>query len=176
MNPFRKLDTGTLQDADLAGPLLFCFLFGVSLLLSGKVHFGYIYGVATLGWISIFAILNLMTENGVNFYLTASVLGYCLLPMVLLSAVAVLLKLRLVYYYLKCTLIFLKYLFIKRNYWNYFGNNKCFLVYIFIIYFFCFRLRNAKSTNFNFISHFFTLFLFRSYDNILTIKTRSKSN
>ena len=94
MNPFRKLDAGTLNDADLTGPLLFCFLFGTSLLLSGKVHFGYIYGVAALGWISIFTILNLMAENGVGFYLTASVLGYCLLPMVLLSAVAVLLKLR----------------------------------------------------------------------------------
>jgi hypothetical protein len=94
LNPFRKLDKGTLNDADLTGPLLFCFLFGTSLLLSGKVHFGYIYGVATLGWVSIFTILNLMTEKGVSFYLTASILGYCLLPMVLLSALAVLLKLR----------------------------------------------------------------------------------
>lgn len=88
------MDASALNDADFTGPLLFCFLFGTSLLLTGKVHFGYIYGVATLGWLSIFSILNLMAENGVSFYLTASVLGYCLLPMVLLSAIAVLLKLR----------------------------------------------------------------------------------
>lgn len=65
----------------------------MSLLLSGKVHFGYIYGVATLGWVSVYVILNLMSASGVSFYLTASVLGYCLLPMVLLSAISVMLRL-----------------------------------------------------------------------------------
>ena len=36
------------DDADLAGPLIFCLLFGSLLLASGNVHFGYIYGMALM--------------------------------------------------------------------------------------------------------------------------------
>ncbi|KAJ3100931.1 pre-mRNA-splicing factor cwc22 [Phlyctochytrium planicorne] len=85
LNPLKPLDKNIMDDTDLAGPLIFCFLFGGFLLFSGKVHFGYIYGIAMLGWFSMYAILNLMNEQGVDGYRTASVLGYCLLPMVLLS-------------------------------------------------------------------------------------------
>ncbi|KAI8851588.1 hypothetical protein BC829DRAFT_386409 [Chytridium lagenaria] len=69
LNPFKPLDKNLMDDTDLAGPLIFCFLFGGFLLFSGKVHFGYIYGIAMLGWFSI-------------------VLGYCLLPMVILGFVS----------------------------------------------------------------------------------------
>ncbi|KAG9302161.1 hypothetical protein G9A89_020595 [Geosiphon pyriformis] len=89
LNPLRTVDKNIMDDTDLAGPLLFCLIFGVSLLLTGKVHFGYIYGVAALGWLSIYVILNLMSESGVDGYRTASVLGYCLLPLVLLSLIGV---------------------------------------------------------------------------------------
>ena len=60
---------------------------------SGKVHFGYIYGVAMLGCLSVYVIMNLMSNKGVDVYKTASVLGYCLLPMVLLSICSTLLNL-----------------------------------------------------------------------------------
>ncbi|KAF7721457.1 hypothetical protein EC973_004659 [Apophysomyces ossiformis] len=93
LNPFRRVPDTIMDDADLAGPLLFIFLFGIFLMLSGKVHFGYIYGVGVLGVASIFLILNLMSENGVDWTRTASVLGYCLLPMVMLSGFSVVLKL-----------------------------------------------------------------------------------
>ncbi|CAO3594868.1 unnamed protein product [Absidia cylindrospora] len=63
------------------------------LMLSGKVHFGYIYGVGVLGVVSIYLVLNLMSEDGVDWSRTASVLGYCLLPMVMLSGFSVVLKL-----------------------------------------------------------------------------------
>ncbi|RIA93194.1 hypothetical protein C1645_804198 [Glomus cerebriforme] len=89
LNPLNTVDKNIMDDTDLAGPLLFCLIFGVSLLLTGKVHFGYIYGVALLGWVSIYTILNLMSESGVDGYRTASVLGYCLLPLVLLSCIGV---------------------------------------------------------------------------------------
>ncbi|KAJ3219494.1 hypothetical protein HDU67_000907 [Dinochytrium kinnereticum] len=85
LNPFRSLDKNIMDDTDLAGPLIFCFLFGGFLLFSGKVHFGYIYGIAMLGWGSMYTILNLMSDQGVDGYRTASVLGYCLLPMVVLG-------------------------------------------------------------------------------------------
>ncbi|CAG8433488.1 6714_t:CDS:2 [Ambispora gerdemannii] len=84
LNPLGTVDKHIMDDTDLAGPLLFCLIFG-----TGKVHFGYIYGVAVLGWLSIYLILNMMSESGVDGYRTASVLGYCLLPLVLLSLIGV---------------------------------------------------------------------------------------
>lgn len=33
LNPVRQMDSDSLKDSDLAGPLLFCLLFGVILLL-----------------------------------------------------------------------------------------------------------------------------------------------
>lgn len=94
LNPIRTIDKHIMDDTDLIGPLFFCLLFGMSLLLAGKVHFGYIYGVALMGWVSIYMILNLMSESGIDTLRTASVLGYCLLPMVLLSFVSLLLPLQ----------------------------------------------------------------------------------
>lgn len=82
-----------MDDTDLAGPIFFCIMFGAFLLLSGKIHFGYIYGMAMLGCVSVYVILNLMSNMGVDVWRTASVLGYSLLPMVLLSIVSALLKL-----------------------------------------------------------------------------------
>ncbi|KAJ1328843.1 hypothetical protein BSLG_009887 [Batrachochytrium salamandrivorans] len=59
-----------------------------------KGTFGYIYGVATLGWLSMYAILNLMSETGIDGYRTASVLGYALLPMVILSSLTIFFKMQ----------------------------------------------------------------------------------
>lgn len=114
-----------MDDSDLAGPILFFLLFGTSLLLSGKVHFGYIYGLALLGTSSLHLILSLMSpplsaaeqqaaaqmsaqqsrhghghgntpgsahlNSSLTFPRSASVLGYCLLPLVLTSAVGIVL-------------------------------------------------------------------------------------
>jgi hypothetical protein len=82
-----------MDDSDLAGPIIFCFLFGGFLLLSGKAHFEYIYGVALVGVFSIYGILNLMSDHGIDGYRAASVLGYSLLPMVLLSCLSGILQL-----------------------------------------------------------------------------------
>ena len=94
LNPFRNTDAEILQDADLAGPLVFCFLFGSFLLLSGKVHFSYIYGIGVLGCIGMYSLLNLMAPSGVYFATIVSVLGYCLLPMVGLSGINVIFSLK----------------------------------------------------------------------------------
>ncbi|KAK0388066.1 hypothetical protein NLU13_4310 [Sarocladium strictum] len=121
LNPFRHIDQHLMDDSDLAGPVLFFLLFGTFLLFSGKVHFGYIYGLALLGSCSLHLILSLMsptdaqqqqlqqssypqyTEAGpqssdpnhaghgghfsatLTFPRSASVLGYCLLPLVATS-------------------------------------------------------------------------------------------
>jgi len=93
LNPLRKVDEHIMDDADLAGPVLFCFCFGMFLLFSGKLQFGYIYGVAILGCVSIYTLLNLMSEKGIDAYRVGSVLGYCLLPMVGVGAVSVMVTL-----------------------------------------------------------------------------------
>ncbi|KAG8191517.1 hypothetical protein JTE90_019581 [Oedothorax gibbosus] len=90
LNPFKEPNASILQETDLTGPLVFCLCFGGFLLLSGKVHFGYIYGIGVLGCFSMYSLLNLMSESGVSVGCTISVLGYCLLPMVVLSGLSVL--------------------------------------------------------------------------------------
>ncbi|OXB63576.1 hypothetical protein ASZ78_014201 [Callipepla squamata] len=55
---------------------------------AGKVHFGYVYGVSAIGCLTMHALLNLMSISGVSHGCVASVLGYCLLPMVILSSSA----------------------------------------------------------------------------------------
>lgn len=112
-----------MDDSDLAGPVLFFLLFGTFLLFSGKVHFGYIYGLALLGSVSLHVILSLMSPSDtlppsqssnpvsntpsypgpgsqhdhphshlsqtLTFSRSASVLGYCLLPLVVTSVLGI---------------------------------------------------------------------------------------
>ncbi|XP_068701701.1 protein YIPF5-like [Montipora foliosa] len=95
LNPLQHTEANIMDDTDLAGPLVFCLAFGGFLLLSGKVHgFGYIYGVGLLGCVSMYAILNLMSMTGVSIGCVISVLGYCLLPMVILAGISILLSLQ----------------------------------------------------------------------------------
>ncbi|KAI0275557.1 Yip1 domain-containing protein [Russula aff. rugulosa BPL654] len=93
LNPFRRVNEHIMDDADLAGPLIFCFCFATFLLFSGKPQFGYIYGLALLGSISLYCLLNLMSEQGIDAYRVLSVLGYCLLPMVGVGALSVIITL-----------------------------------------------------------------------------------
>jgi len=100
-----------MDDSDLAGPILFFFLFGFLLYVSGKSQFGYIYGLALLGSTSLHLILSLMSppletspssssaihdrgssshlSSTLTFPRSASVLGYCLLPLVMTSLVGI---------------------------------------------------------------------------------------
>ncbi|KAI0169275.1 Yip1-domain-containing protein [Hypoxylon sp. FL1284] len=129
LNPFGRIDQHIMDDSDLGGPIIFFLLFGTFLLLSGKVHFGYIYGLALMGSIALHTILSLMSTDGppspspahaapayssgpgypgdpnaggrddskghlsstLTFTRSASVLGYCLLPLVLTSLVGIVL-------------------------------------------------------------------------------------
>jgi len=94
LNPMRNTDASILQDTDLAGPVVFCVMFGFILLLSGKVHFGYIYGIGVIGCLAMYFLLNMMSVSGVSLGVVVSVLGYCLLPMVGLAGVNLLLSLQ----------------------------------------------------------------------------------
>ena len=127
-----------MDDSDLAGPILFFLLFGTFLLFSGKVHFGYIYGLALVGSLSLHTIFSLMSpppssvdaidsphasyaqnayhssadpsaqhghivSSSLTFPRSASVLGYCLLPLVLVGLVGVVMPLNSLVGYLLST-------------------------------------------------------------------------
>ncbi|XP_065158597.1 protein YIPF5 isoform X2 [Atheta coriaria] len=94
LNPFRSAEAAAMQDTDFAGPLVFCLTFGAFLLLSGKVHFSYIYGIGVMGCVGMWALLSLMSTSGVALGTVITVLGYCILPMVGLSGVNVVLSLQ----------------------------------------------------------------------------------
>lgn len=79
LNPVARIDQHIMDDSDLAGPFLFCALFGTFLLLvslpppptnslkltspfqSGKLWFGYVCGLAILGAISLNFIFSMMS-------------------------------------------------------------------------------------------------------------------
>jgi len=93
LNPWRATDQAAAGDSDLAGPLCFCLAFGSFLMLSGKLHFNYIYGIGLLGCLAIYALLNLVAISGVAICTVVSVLGYCLIPIVGLSGLSILFSL-----------------------------------------------------------------------------------
>ena len=85
LNPFKQIDKHLMDDTDLAGPLLFCVLFPIFLLFSGKVHFDAIYGIALIGMIGTYLLLNVMSTVPISIAQSGSVLGYCMLPMLMLA-------------------------------------------------------------------------------------------
>lgn len=90
----QQLSEHILDDTDLAGPVCFCLLLGACLLLSGKVHFGYIYGFSMCGCLSLQGIISLMHPVGLDFWQACSVLGYCLLPVIFLAALGILISMK----------------------------------------------------------------------------------
>lgn len=88
LNPLKRdVNPDIMTDSDLAGPILFVLLFGTLLLLAGKVQFGYVYGVGLFGVISLHYLFKLMSnEIQIDLTRSASVIGYCLLPLVIVCA------------------------------------------------------------------------------------------
>ncbi|EPX72078.1 rab GTPase binding protein [Schizosaccharomyces octosporus yFS286] len=85
LNPFKHVDVHIMDDTDMAGPVLFCLLFSTFLSLHGRSHFGYIYGIALLGSLSLHLVLRLMSARNLFYTRTVSVLGYSLLPLVVVA-------------------------------------------------------------------------------------------
>lgn len=94
LNPFHVDDTHDKSvdlgyESDLAGPIVFCLLFGVCLFVAGsKIHFGYIYGLSMISVCGMYALLLMLTDEIarlLTFARVASALGYGILPIVWLS-------------------------------------------------------------------------------------------
>lgn len=95
LNPLNQnINSDIMTDSDLAGPILFVLMFGTLLLLAGKVQFGYIYGVGLFGTISLHYLFKFMSnDTSIDLVRSASVIGYCLLPLVLISVLGVVISL-----------------------------------------------------------------------------------
>ena len=64
-------------------------------LQASKNYFGYIYGFGAIGCLTMYTILNLMTEHvAIDGSRVFSVLGYSMLPITVLSAIRIVLDLR----------------------------------------------------------------------------------
>ncbi|CAD8076984.1 unnamed protein product [Paramecium sonneborni] len=92
---FQKCDSEYLEDPDLSGPILIVVSLGLLPLLTGKVHFNYIYGIGLWGWLLLYFLMNFMIqqqEKQIEFYKILSYLGYGLAPIVLLSFLRIFLQ------------------------------------------------------------------------------------
>lgn len=89
LNPFRvKADLH--EDADLSGPFIFLMAFGLFQLLAGKLHFGIILGWVIMASMFLYVVFNMLAgRNGnLDLYRCVSLIGYCMLPIVILSAIS----------------------------------------------------------------------------------------
>ena len=94
LRPFSQqaVSEELLLDSDLTGPVFFLICLGCSLLLQGKVSFGYIYGYAVFGCGALYVLLNLLSPPQappIDFWQVTSTLGYCLLPVVVVAVVGI---------------------------------------------------------------------------------------
>lgn len=102
LNPLKRdVNPDIMNDLDLAGPIIFVLLFGTLLLLAGKVQFGYVYGVGLFGVISLHYLFKLMShEIQIDLTRSALIIGYCLLPLVLVCALGLVVSLDLMLGYI----------------------------------------------------------------------------
>ncbi|XP_037492205.1 protein YIPF5 homolog [Jatropha curcas] len=89
MNPFRVNPT-VHKDSDLSGPIFLYLSLCLFQLLAGKIQFGVILGWIVVSSIFLYVVFNMLAgRNGnLDLHTCTSVLGYCLLPVVILSAIS----------------------------------------------------------------------------------------
>ncbi|KAK4359752.1 hypothetical protein RND71_021981 [Anisodus tanguticus] len=89
LNPFR-VKPDLHEDADLSGPFIFLMAFGLFQLLAGKLHFGIILGWVIMASLFLYVVFNMLAgRNGnLDLYRCVSLIGYCMLPIVILSAIS----------------------------------------------------------------------------------------
>ncbi|KAK1310123.1 hypothetical protein QJS10_CPA08g01511 [Acorus calamus] len=87
--PF-KLNPSLHEDADLSGPIIYVMAFGLFQLLAGKLHFGILLGWVTVASLFLYVVFNMLAgrDGDLDLYRCFSLVGYCMLPIVIFSAVA----------------------------------------------------------------------------------------
>lgn len=89
LNPFRINQT-VHKDSDLSGPIFLYLALCLFQLLAGKIQFGVILGWVVVSSIFLYIVFNMLAgRNGnLNLHTCTSLVGYSLLPVVILSAVS----------------------------------------------------------------------------------------
>ncbi|AEC09229.1 putative Yip1 domain-containing protein [Arabidopsis thaliana] len=89
LNPFR-INQAVHKDSDLSGPIFLYLALCLFQLLAGKIQFGVILGWIVVSSIFLYVVFNMLAgRNGnLNLHTCTSLVGYCLLPVVVLSAVS----------------------------------------------------------------------------------------
>ncbi|KAK4279528.1 hypothetical protein QN277_011298 [Acacia crassicarpa] len=89
LNPVR-VKRNLHDDADLSGPFLLLMAFGLFQLLAGKIHFGIILGWLTVAALFLYFVFNMLAgrHGTLDLHSCVSLLGYCMLPMVILSVLS----------------------------------------------------------------------------------------
>ncbi|KAI4300458.1 hypothetical protein L6164_033835 [Bauhinia variegata] len=89
LNPFR-VSHMVHQDSDLSGPILLYMSFGLFQLLAGKIQFGVILGWIVVSSIFLYVVFNMLAgrTGNLDLHTCTSVVGYSMLPVVILSALS----------------------------------------------------------------------------------------
>ncbi|KAH7818452.1 putative Yip1 domain protein [Monocercomonoides exilis] len=94
LNPSAKANADLWMDGDMSGFILFGFALSFLLLLKGKIHFGYIFGLSVIGGFMVYFLIDMMSQGGsITAYNAYSVLGFCLFPLMLLALLSLFMKL-----------------------------------------------------------------------------------
>ncbi|KAI4364196.1 hypothetical protein MLD38_020323 [Melastoma candidum] len=90
LNPFRVNTAVHLHNSDLSGPILLYLSLCLFQLLSGKIQFGIVLGWIVVSSIFLYVVFNMIAgKNGrLNLHSCTSIIGYCMLPIVVLSAIS----------------------------------------------------------------------------------------
>ena len=89
LNPFRVNHT-VHKDSDLSGPILLYMSFCLFQLLAGKIQFGVILGWIVVSSIFLYFVFNMLAgrTGNLDLHTCTSVVGYCMLPVVIFSALS----------------------------------------------------------------------------------------
>lgn len=83
------------EPKDLSGPLIFILIYSFFLLLSGKLHFGYIYFISLSTTLFTYVIINLISRKSIDLLSTSSIMGYSFIPIILFQPLSFFLPLTL---------------------------------------------------------------------------------
>ena len=96
LNPKRSLQDMSLDEADLAGPIMFALALASVLILHGKLAFGAIYGAFLMGCFAVYIVMSLLSQKKeIGFFPVVSIMGYGLLPIIVLATLAIIVSMPL---------------------------------------------------------------------------------
>ncbi|KAK7244921.1 hypothetical protein RIF29_39750 [Crotalaria pallida] len=90
LNPFRINHTIHKDSSDLSGPILLYMSFCLFQLLAGKIQFGVILGWIVVSSIFLYSVFYMLAGRTcyLDLHTCTSVVGYCMLPVVIFSAIS----------------------------------------------------------------------------------------